>query len=114
MKDYETNTNKYIIIYNQLTDFMRENLNTNKNVRYSELVRRMAKRNKVFETYKENLLLCGRIRNALDYNLHTRVINPIAEPHDDVLKFYQDFLNKILSNEEEKLITKDMKRIDIG
>jgi len=72
----------------------------------------MAKRNKMFEIYKENLLLCGRIRAALDHNLPKRAINPIAEPHDDVLKFHQDFLNTILSSEEKKLIPKDMKGIE--
>ena len=71
---------------------MRRELNQDKWISHSELIRRMARTNKVFKAYMDDLLSYARLRNAIVHNPEKRNAHPIADPHDYVIEKYKKYV----------------------
>ena len=95
-----SNSEKFLTIYNEIDDFMRQNLDAEHYVGHSDLIYKMIKKgNSVFEYYYEDLRSFARLRNAIVHNPDKRIADPIAEPHDEIVKQYKELLDKVLRPE---------------
>ncbi len=96
MKDNKTNFGEFITIYNELDEFMRRELNQDYWVSHSDLIRQMARKNKVFKIYMDDLLSFARLRNAIVHNPDKRYAHPIADPHDYIVEKYKKILDTVM------------------
>ncbi len=95
-----SNSQKFLAIYNELDDFMRHDLNAEHYVSHSDLIHKMIKKgNSVFDYYYQDLKSFARLRNAIVHNPDKKTADPIAEPHDDIVKQYQELLGKVVRPE---------------
>ncbi|HHX62190.1 MAG TPA: CBS domain-containing protein [Epulopiscium sp.] len=95
-----SNSQKFLAIYNELDDFMRQDLNEEHYVSHSDMLYKIIKKgNSVFDYYYQDLKSFSRLRNAIVHNPDKRTADPIAEPHDDIVKQYQELLDKVVSPE---------------
>lgn len=94
---YSSNSHKFISIYNELDKFMRKYLNENNEIPNSVLIKEMAKINKVFYKNKDDLLEFSRLRNAIVHNPNKKDADPIAEPHEFIVKKFQNIKNIVIS-----------------
>lgn len=92
-----TNSDKFIAIYNEIDRFMRKALKADDKVSHSSLVYEIAKVNRVFSYYKEDLLSYARLRNAIVHNPDKKDADPIAEPHDFIINKYDGIKGKVLN-----------------
>lgn len=90
-----SNSDKFLIIYNDLDKHMRECLQVKTGTPNSYLINQMAKNNRAFAKYKEDLLAFSRLRNAIIHNPFKKDADPIAEPHENVVKLYEDIKNQL-------------------
>ena len=97
MENNRTNFSEFITIYNEIDEYMRRELNQDKWISHSELIRRMARTNKVFKAYMDDLLSYARLRNAIVHNPEKRNAHPIADPHDYVIEKYKKIRDSVLS-----------------
>jgi predicted transcriptional regulator len=95
MSNNETNASKFITIYNELDKYMKKVLNFDNNVSHTGLIRRIAKKNKIFSRYEDDLVSFAELRNTLVHNPRKRVADPLFEPHDNIVKYYQKILDVI-------------------
>lgn len=95
MTNKTTNASKFITIYNEIDAYMRRYLKVESNISHSQLVKEMAKGNKIFKNYQGELINFANLRNIIVHNPKMRYADPIAEPHDNTIKFYNDILDKI-------------------
>lgn len=84
---------KFIGIYNQIDAFMRKDLGVEKYIEHSQLIRRMAEKNKIFAQYLNELLTFADLRNVLDHNPYRVQAHPMAEPHEFIVKRYEEIRN---------------------
>lgn len=96
MNDKKTNFGEFITIYNELDEFMRKELNQDYWVSHSDLIRQLAKKNKVVKIYMDELLSFARLRNAIVHNPDKRHAHPIADPHDYIVQKYKKVLDNIM------------------
>ncbi|AAK80407.1 putative transcriptional regulator [Clostridium acetobutylicum] len=96
-KSIKSNAEKFIMIYNEIDRYMRKVLDENERTGNADLVKKMAKRNKVFEEYKDELMLFARLRNSIVHNPYNAELDPIAEPHDKIIVKYGELRDKILN-----------------
>ena len=75
---------------------MRKELNQDHKASHSDLIRKMARKNKVFNIYMDELLSFARLRNAIIHNPYNRYAQPIADPHDYVVEKYKKILDYVL------------------
>lgn len=95
MKNSGTNYGEFITIYNEIDEFMRKELNLSQEVSHTELINKISRINKIFAYYKNNLISFARLRNAIVHNPDKRDAEPIADPHDHVVKKYRDVYLKV-------------------
>ncbi len=91
----KSNADKFLIIYNELDKHMRTCLKAKPGTPNSHLIKLMAKSNRIFLRYKEDLLAFSRLRNAIIHNPYKKDAEPIAEPHDNVIERYEEILEKL-------------------
>lgn len=91
----KSNSDKFLIIYNDLDKHMRECLQVKAGTPNSYLINQMAKNNRSFAKHKEDLLAFSRLRNAIIHNPFKKDADPIAEPHENVVKLYEDIKNQL-------------------
>lgn len=94
---HNKNSDKFITIYNELDQFMRNKLNVDDTMSNSELIRKMANKYKIFNRYKDDLLAFSRLRNAIVHNANKKDADPIAEPHEFIVKKFEEFKNNVIS-----------------
>lgn len=97
VNDNKSNAEKFIVIYNELDRYMRTYLDEDDRIGHTDLIKRMAKRNKVFAKHKDDLILFARLRNSIIHNPYNRDIDPIAEPHDRIVENYKEIRDKLLN-----------------
>lgn len=93
----KSNAEKFIIIYNELDRFMRTYLDEDERIGHTDLIKRMAKRSKMFLKNKDDLMLFARLRNSIVHNPYNSELDPIAEPHDKVIKKYKEIRDILLN-----------------
>lgn len=96
-KSDKSNAEKFIVIYNELDRYMRTYLDEDDRIGHTDLIKRMAKRNKVFAKNRDDLILFARLRNSIIHNPYNREIDPIAEPHDKILDKYKEIRDRVLN-----------------
>lgn len=112
MNNYDGNSEKFLTTYNELDKYMREYLNESGHSSHSDLINKMAKVNKVFNANEYNLRSFANLRNAIVHNPNEKFANPIAEPHDFIVKRYEEIKNKVM-NPPKALDTIAIKRDNI-
>lgn len=95
MIDKLTNASKFIITYNEIDDYMRKILKVDNSVSHVKLIKDMGKQNRIFRNYNDELISFAELRNIIVHNPKKRYADPIAEPHDNIVKYYNDILDKI-------------------
>lgn len=91
------NSNEFITLYNELDLYMRKYLKTNDEESHTSLIKRMAEKSRIFGRYKDELASFARLRNAIVHNHYRRDAEPIAEPHDFVLKEYAKIKDEVIN-----------------
>jgi uncharacterized protein YutE (UPF0331/DUF86 family) len=95
MEEEKSNSIEFLEIYNDIDKYMRKLLNLDDYVGHTELVQKMASRNKIFSKYKDDLIQFAKLRNAIVHNPDKKYAEPIAEPHDFILNKYRNIRNKV-------------------
>ena len=95
MKEYVKNSDKFLSIYNELDSHLRKSLNMEENVSHSFLIQKMAEKDRVVNKYYYDLKTFAKLRNAIVHNPDCRIANPIAEPHEYIVKRYEEIKNKV-------------------
>ncbi len=95
MSEDISNSNKFLTIYNELDKFMRNELEVDDGVGHTNLIKKMTIKNKIFLRYKDDLISFAKLRNVIVHNPDKEFAEPIAEPHDYIVRRYEDIRNKI-------------------
>lgn len=120
MEEEKSNSIEFLEIYNDIDKYMRKLLNLDDYVGHTELVQKMASRNKIFSKYKDDLIQFAKLRNAIVHNPDKKYAEPIAEPHDFILNKYRNIRNKVknpplaletIAIKSENIYTTNMKDI---
>lgn len=90
-------SDEFIALYNELDRHMRKYLKTNDEESHTSLIKRTAEKNRIFGRYKDELISFARLRNAIVHNPYKRDAEPIAEPHDFVLKEYARIKENVIN-----------------
>lgn len=96
MQKSYSNSEKFLIIYNEIDNYFRKILNEDERTPHGELIRKISEKNKIFERYKFDLRSLADLRNAIVHNAYKRNADPIAEPHDYILEKYEIIKNSIM------------------
>jgi len=83
-------SSEFLSIYNELDKFMRRNLAVEEGISHSKLIDDMAKKNSAFRNNKDDLKLYAKLRNAIVHNSFGPQIDPIAEPHQEIVQKYAE------------------------
>lgn len=92
-----TNSDNFLIIYNELDKYMRDYLKEGTETPHSHLIRKMSEKNKVFRRNKDLLYTYANLRNAIVHNPDKRDSDPIAEPHDNTIKKYNQIKEFVMN-----------------
>lgn len=84
-------------IYNELDAAMRRWANFDENVSHMYIIDQLAQRRGVVGAHREELKLYARLRNAIIHNPYSETIDPIAEPHEAIVKRYSELKDRILN-----------------
>lgn len=96
MKESRVNSEAFLTIYNELDKYMRTKLGRDLWTSHPSLVREMAEHNKLFKRHHDLLCDMARLRNAIIHNPNKRTIDPIAEPHPEIVKLYEEIKESVL------------------
>lgn len=91
------NSTEFLGTYNELDEYLRRKLNVDDNVPHRTLIERMAKKDKILEKFKDDLIDCAKLRNAIIHNPYKNIADPIAEPHDYIVVKYRDMKDRIIN-----------------
>ena len=95
METKQTNSDKFLMIYNDLDRHMRDCLKAKPGTPNSFLINTLAKSNRTMAKFKEDLLTFSRLRNAIIHNPYKKDADPIAEPHDNIIARYEEIVSRI-------------------
>jgi CBS domain-containing protein len=95
--NYRDNSTEFLAIYDELDEYMRNQLNVDDNVPHRNLIERLAKKNNIFAKYKDNLVDFAKLRNAIVHNPYRGFAEPIAEPHNNIVELYRNIKIKIIN-----------------
>ncbi len=92
-----SNADKFLTTYNELDSHMRKALGVDLYKNHSYLIKEMEKRNRMFKQYGYDLRAFAELRNAIVHNPDEKNAKPIAEPHDYIVKKYEEMKNKVIN-----------------
>lgn len=93
-----TNADKFLNIYNRLDAYMRKELQEEDYVSHTKLLNNMKARGNIYFKYNiDDLKSYATLRNAIVHNPKSKEAKPIAEPHDLIVKKYEDLVNRVLN-----------------
>jgi CBS domain-containing protein len=95
--NYRDNSTEFLSTYDELDEYMRNQLNVDDNIPHRNLIERLAKKNNIFSKYKDNLIDFAKLRNAIVHNPYRSFADPIAEPHDKIVELYRNIKIKIIN-----------------
>lgn len=75
---------------------MRKALNMDKYTNHSYLVKKMSEIHPLFATYAYELQIFADLRNIIDHNPYRVKAHPMATPHKDIVRQYEDIKNAVL------------------
>lgn len=94
--DERPRSTRFLEAYNRLDDLMRKRMNARPGVNYSQLLQEMVKRGDVLQSALYELEAFARLRNAIVHNPLASDSRPIAEPHPDVVRKYENLVLSVL------------------
>ena len=89
-----TLSEKFVSIYNELSEYMEKELHEKDFRSHVQMLNIMSKKNHIIKENYEELRTFANLRNVIVHD-STGNYNPIAEPHEEVVKRYQDILNRL-------------------
>jgi len=92
-----TKSRLFLSIYNEIDRYMRLALNVDHRVPHTHLIDELTEESRIFKRYSYDLKAFAMLRNAIVHNPHSRIAHPIAEPHDTILRLYEDIKNQVLN-----------------
>lgn len=92
-----TESEKFITLYNKLDAYMRKKLGSDKHIYHTALLREMALKNKVFADNFQDLKIFSEVRNMLIHNPYKQFANPLFYPHSYITKKYEEIINLIFN-----------------
>ncbi len=97
MKKPKSNAIQFLMTYNELDKYLRRALNRGIGTSHSQLIDMMSRKNKMFTRHRDDLRAFARLRNVIVHNPDCRVAEPIAEPHDYIVKKYENIKNELFN-----------------
>lgn len=97
MASLQRNSERFIEIYNILDNYMRMTLEKPYGYQHFNLIEEMSLRDKVFNRQKDILKRYGSLRNAIVHKPNAKLANPIAEPHDNIVRDYEKIVDYVLN-----------------
>ncbi len=91
-----TDSDKFVALYNQLDAYMRSQLQVERYVDHSTLLREMSQKNRVFSDYLQDLRMFADVRNMLVHNPYKKDADPLIFPHAYIVKRYEEIINLVL------------------
>jgi len=91
------NSAEFLNIYNEVDAAMRHWANFDENVSHMYVIDQLSLRRGVVGAHREELKLYARLRNAIIHNPYSESIDPIAEPHDEIVKRYAQLKDRVLN-----------------
>ena len=79
----KTNAKRFIEAYNRLDQGMRDIYGIKRSMTFSDMIRQVAGVSTVIKKYKDDLIDCGRLRNAIVHNNTDDEV--IAEPNEEIV-----------------------------
>jgi CBS domain-containing protein len=83
---------RFLDSYNRLDQYMRKRLDVGLGVRHVKLIKSLAQVDPVFQNRQTELEELAHLRNAIVHN----PLEPIAEPHEDVVRRYEQLVSQVL------------------
>ena len=96
MKRDKALSEEFISLYNKLDRFMKEKLSRNDGFSHTRMITYMARQHGMFRRHESELKSLARLRNAIIHNMYPDRAETIAEPHEYVVKRYQEIINSLL------------------
>ncbi len=98
MTENRSNSSRFVSTYNQLDEYMRDQLgNDKRNTTYYHRVHGMASKEATFRKYKLLLHSFGELRNAIVHDYGRNEMEIIAEPHLDHVETYERILADVMN-----------------
>lgn len=92
-----TGSEKFIALYNQLDTYMRGQLQADRYVDHSTLLREISKKNRLFLNYIQELRTFADMRNMLIHNPYKKDADPLFYPHSYIVKRYAEIISNLLN-----------------
>lgn len=89
------NSEAFLEIYNDFDNYLRKILGKPDGYRHFNLIDDFIKNNKSFKKYERDLKAFGNLRNAIVHNPEQKKADPIAQPHEYIVKKYIDIVNLV-------------------
>ncbi len=90
-------SDKFIALYNQLDAYMRNQLQADRYIDHSTLLREMSSKNRLFLNYIQDLRTFADIRNMLIHNPYKKDVDPLFRLHTYVVKKYAEIIGFLLN-----------------
>ena len=88
---------EFLTIYNEIDDYMRHLYGgEDDRIPHTELIRRLSEKNNLFYSYGQDLRSFADLRNAIVHNRYSKDADPIAEPHEIIVKRYRDIKDQLI------------------
>ena len=88
---------KFQEVYNKIDEYLRNQLEVDKNVSHSHLIKEVSKTNSLIRNNKDILIQFAQLRNAIVHNPNRDKAHPIAEPHKSIVNQYVSVLESIMN-----------------
>jgi len=88
---------EFLDIYNELDGYMRKSLNADTGTGHTQLINILSGKDKHFYAYEQDLKSFADLRNAIVHNKYSKEADPIAEPHEIIIRKYNELKNQIIN-----------------
>lgn len=95
MTDTKSTDQQLLSLYNEIDAFMRQQYKQDKYADHSFLIQQLSSSNRVIARHQQDMRAIAQLRNSLVHNPFPSA-QPIANPHPDVVKQYQQIRNALL------------------
>ena len=91
---YSELTNRFINVYNELSEYMEDQLHLKDYRSHVQMLNIMSKKSQIIKNHYDELRTFANLRNVIIHD-STSKFNPIAEPHREVVERYEYILNRL-------------------
>ena len=91
---YSELTNRFINVYNELSEYMEDQLHLKDYRSHVQMLNIMSKKSQIIKNHYDELRTFANLRNVIIHD-STSKFNPIAEPHREVVERYEYILSRL-------------------